>query len=229
MKGSLPPIRIRHEEGVALVMVLVTNILLLALGGALVTLTMTESRIATHYRGSMEVFFAADGVVEHVVSGLRTVTDVDALLNGSIASAFVDGAPEGTRTVGSATLQLAALTNVERCGSTAPCGDAAMDEITEERPSGRNNPRWQLYAYGSWGDLTGTAPGEPQVYVVAWVGDDPDENDADPLRDGAEGAPGHGAIALRVHAYGARGERRAIDAVITGMPGSPRVAAWTER
>jgi hypothetical protein len=221
--------RIRREDGVALVMVLVANTLLLALGGALVTLTMTEARIVTHYRDSMEVFFAADGVVEHVVSGMRTVIDVDALLNGSIASAFVDGAPEGTRTVGNAILELDALTNVERCGSTARCDEVAMDAITEERPSGRNNPRWQLYAHGSWGDLIETAPGGPQVYVVAWVADDPAENDSDPLRDGAEGAPGHGAIALRVHAYGARGERRVIDAVITGVPGSPRVTAWTER
>jgi hypothetical protein len=221
--------RIRREEGIALVMVVMTNILLLALGGALVTLTMTEARIATHYRDSVEVFYAADGVMEHVVSEMRTVMDVDALLDGSIASAFVDGPREGVRTVGHSTLELAALTNFERCGSPGPCDDAAMDAISEERPWGANNPRWQLYAYGSWADLIGTAASGPHVYVVAWVGDDPGENDSDPLRDGPEGAAGHGAIALRVHAYGANGERRAIDAVMTGVPGSPRVTAWTER
>ena len=49
------------------------------------------------------------------------------------------------------------------------------------------------------------------------------------IHKGAEGAAGHGAIALRVHAYGARGDRRAIDAVVTGVPESPRVTSWMER
>ena len=42
-------------------------------------------------------------------------------------------------------------------------------------------------------------------YVAVWVGDDPQENDDNPLVDGDESRgpnPGRGVLALRVQAYG---------------------------
>jgi hypothetical protein len=69
--------------------------------------------------------------------------------------------------------------------------------------------------------------GEQSVYLVAWVGDDPYEDDGDPLRDGV--GRGHGRLAFRVRAYGGHGARRDIDVVVAGIPGSPRVIRWMER
>ena len=59
-----------------------------------------------------------------------------------------------------------------------------MDQSTADRPWGRNNPRWTVYASGRLARLLGEAAPVTRAYVVVWVADDPSENDAQPLRDG---------------------------------------------
>jgi hypothetical protein len=226
-----PPLaaRVRGEEGVALVIALMTTTLLMALGIALVLTTMTEGKIATNYRNGSEALYAADAAVERVMQDILTVADWNQMLdpnNPLATSAFIDGAP-GPRTLedGSA-LDLLEATNVVNCGKTATCSPADLAAVTPERPWGANNPRWKLYAHGPMTDMLPNESINSPMYVVVWVADDPAENDGNPLKDGE--APttcnpqsdpscvnhGRGVIAMLAHAYGPNGAHRSIEVTL---------------
>ena len=223
---SSPPWMAQSEDGAALAIVLMAMTLVMALGGGVLMVAVTEVRIAAHYRDGLEALHAADAMVERVRAELRAAADAEAVLTGDFPSALRDGAPGGERRIGDATINLTELTNIERCNSVAPCSPAALDAVTAERPWGRDNPRWRLYSYGWMSTVTGTAAGQP-LYLVAWVADDPYENDGDPLRDGS--GAGRGRLALRVRAYGGHGARRDLDVILAGVPRNPRVIRWTAR
>jgi hypothetical protein len=116
-----------------------------------------------------------------------------------------------------------------------------LDRSTADRPWGRNNPRWQLYASGWLARLVPDASAQARAYVLVWVADDSAENDAQPLHDGGAPAvvddanqanPGRGAIWVRARAYGPAGARREIEAVLERDPRSPlsrvRLRIWRE-
>src|SRR5688572_5529383 len=152
---SRPPLRARlgDEHGVALIIALMSTMLLMALGMALIMTTMTETRISANYREGNEVLYAADAAIERVMQDLLTVPDWNTVLaDGGTTSAFIDGAP-GVRTLADGTtIDLTEATNVVRCGLIA-CAEADISEVTDDRPWGANNPRWQLYAHGPMSDM----------------------------------------------------------------------------
>jgi len=211
--------RLRDEQGIALVIALLCMLLLTALGMALTLTTTTEKRIASNYRDGVETVYAADASVERVMQDLLTVPDWNRILDGTTTSSFVDGAP-GVRTLPDGSkLDLIQATAMVRCGKTT-CTDVDIDTATDERPWAKNNPRWQLYAYGPVTDLIPTATTNSNLYVVVWVGDDPSENDNKPLMDGeppavaAGGNPGKGVISMLAYAYGPTGVRRVIETTL---------------
>lgn len=209
---------------------LLTMVLITALGMALTLVTTTESRIASLYGEGMEAFYAADALVERVASELSTEPDWSLVLDGSVSSTFSDG-PEGLRTLSDGTtLDLVHETARVNCGKSS-CTNADLEAISEARPWGANNPRWRVYASGPLSGMSGGTV-DSRLYLVAWVGDDPSENDGFPLRDGDSRAgenPGLGRLSLLVQAYGAAGVRRAIAAtVVRGRAGS-RILTWRER
>src|SRR5688500_11969844 len=175
---SRPPLRARvcDEHGVALIIALMSTMLLMALGMALILTTMTETRISANYREGSEALYAADAGIERVMQDLLTVPDWNTVLaDGGTTSAFIDGAP-GARTLPDGTsLNLTEATNVVRCGMVA-CDDDDVTTSTAERPWGDNNPRWQLYAYGPMNDMLPTDTINSRMYVIVWVADDPSEN-----------------------------------------------------
>lgn len=217
------------ENGVTLLATLMFMVLLVTLGVALIMVTMTETKVMSNYRDGLEAFYAAEGAIERVLPDLAAVEDLSVAFAGGARSSFVDGLPGATRELADgAVLDLGEATNLARCGSFAACTDAAMDAVTDERPWGRNNPRWQLFGYGRIQDLL---PGtiESRAYVVVWVGDDPFENDDKPLEDGALPLnPGRGAAILRAHAYGAGGQRRMIEATVARSGRRLRLLSWRE-
>jgi hypothetical protein len=93
-----------------------------------------------------------------------------------------------------------------------------MDAYTDDRPWGPNNPRWQLFAYGSMRDMLPTDTINSDTYVIVWIADDPSECDDNPLRDGeacANGVNGgRGVLAMLAHAYGPGGSRRVIEVTV---------------
>jgi hypothetical protein len=130
-------------------------------------------------------------------------------------------------------LDLTQQTNVVRCGKTVPCTDAEMDAVTDDRPWGPNNPRWQLFAYGPLNRLLPGNVIDSAIYVSVWVGDDSSENDNRPLEDGAlNGNPGRGIIELLAYAYGRGGARRRVELTVmqtqaNGQSGA-RILSWRE-
>jgi hypothetical protein len=198
--------RMRDEQGVALVIALLSMLLLTALGMALTLTTSTEGRIAYNYRAA----------VERVMQDVLTVPDWNRIVDGTVTSAFIDG-PIGERTLpGGAKLDLVQATAMVRCGKTS-CSDAAMDAFTDERPWGVNNPRWQLYAYGPISEMLPTDTINSNVYAIVWIADDPSENDGKPLTDGDTSGgpnPGKGVLSMLAHAYGPNGVRRVIEVTV---------------
>ena len=208
--------RCRDEQGVALVIALLSMLLLTALGMALTLTTSTEGRIAYNYRDGVEALYAADAAVERVMQDVLTVPDWNRIVDGSVTSAFIDGPPGERTLMGGVKLDLLQATAMVRCGKTA-CNEADMDAFTDERPWGVNNPRWQLYAYGPISEMLPTDTINSGVYAVVWIADDPSENDDKPLVDGdtTGGAnPGKGVLAMLAHAYGPNGVRRVIEVTI---------------
>jgi hypothetical protein len=214
----------KTDRGVALVTVLVVMVALSALAMSLSLLASTESRVTATYRDGLEVLYGAEAALERVLPDLAAEPDFTRVLAGLAISSFTDG-PPGTRTLPDATFtDLRTLTATLNCGLDA-CDDAALDVIRQDRPWGRNNPRWQLYGYGP-------LPGASRVYTVVWVADDPSETDQDPMTDGGEGDggenPGRGRLSLIAHGYGPTATRRVVEATVARDDGRLRVVSWRE-
>jgi Tfp pilus assembly protein PilX len=211
-------VRAADEDGVALVIALMAVLLLSALGFALVMTTSTESMIAANYSNAQEGLYAADAVVERAMDDLLTVPDWNKLLDGSTTSAFVDGAPSGTRTMtDGSTLDLTQVLNNANCGKATTCSASDLtSNATGARPWGANNPVWQLYAYGPVNNLLPTGTINSPFYAVVMVADDPSENDNNPALDGIDSAtnPGSGVLAMRAEAWGPRGAHKVIELTV---------------
>jgi hypothetical protein len=207
---------LRDERGVALIVALMAMLLLTALGLALVLTTTTETMIAGNYSNSQEALYAADAGIERSLQDLLTVPDWNTILTGGTTSAFIDGSPSGTRARPDGTsLDLAQATNMANCGKIATCSVSDMNATTEDRPWSRNNPRWNLYAYGPATSLVPTGTVNSRMYVVVWVGDDQSENDNDPTKDGStQTNPGSGVLALRAEAFGPSGTHKVIEVTV---------------
>ena len=219
------------DSGMALVATLMAMTLMAALATMLATLTITETRIAALDQAGSEALYAADAAVELAIDGLARAPDWNLVLSGQALSQFVDGAPAGVRTLpDGSSFDFAAETNVLRCGRPQACSPAEVSIVTAERPWGANNPFWQPYLFGR---LAALLPSAPDAYVVAWVADDPAEDDGDPLRDGdLAGNAGRGIIRLIGHAYERTGVRRVLEATIQRVQtaAGPRIRklAWRE-
>ncbi len=180
------------ERGAALVIALMAVAVLSALGVSLAMVINTETKISGNFTVAREVMYAADGALEIAAQELVAVGDWDLLLAGSVLSAFVDGAPSGQRPLGDG--RFVSLTGATNLANSEP------------RPWGANNPQWRLFAFGR---LT------PGAYVIAWVADDPSENDGDATRDGTDGNnPGSGILALRAEAFGLEGAHKVLEATV---------------
>ena len=208
------------ERGVALILVLLIMLTLSALAMSLAVMVSTESQVTANYRDGLETFYAAQAALERVLPDLAAATDFTSVLTGVSVSSFVDGPPGLRRLPDGTFTDLHALTAMLNCGR-AVCADADLDEAREDRPWGRNNPRWQLYGYGP-------LPGDGRVYGVVWAADDPSETDMDPLTDGGVENPGRGRLSLTAHAYGLAGTLRIVEATVARGDRGFSVLSWRE-
>jgi hypothetical protein len=208
-----------------MVIALMAMSLMVALGTALILTTVTETKITTNFRNNSESLYAADAAIERALDDLLTVPDWNNLLNGSVKSALVDGPPTGPRNLGDGKiLSLDEIVNLANCEKVTTCSASDMQAVTLARPWYTNNPQWQLFAYGRLSDVMPAGTNSP-YYVVVMVGDDPSENDGDPLHDGVTPCPpppaaqsgcnpGSGVLAMRAEAFGPGGNHKVIELTI---------------
>ena len=124
--------------------------LMTALGLSLVLTTSSETMIPGNFRAGGEALYAADAILERSMDDLLTIADWNKLLDGSLQSGFIDGPPSGERTLPDGTkLDLSQVLSFANCDKPTTCSAPDMDAYSEERPWLVNNPRWQLFAYGT--------------------------------------------------------------------------------
>ena len=226
----------RADAGSALVLVVLTTGVLVTLGLVLALVATVETDVVATTSEGTQALALAEAAAEHALSDLSGLRSWDTALAGTVASSFFDGAT-GSRFFGGTIVDLSRETAVLLC-DTITCAGRSLDAVTANRPWGRNNPRWRVFASGPAADLMGQ--GVRPGYAVVWIGDDPAENDADPLKDGgppvAEAGtgvnPGQDVLVLRVAAWGARGARRELELTVeradlqahTGL----RLRVWRE-
>lgn len=215
----------RRERGVALIVALMGMLLMIALGTALILTASTEAKIARNFRNRSEALYAADAALERAAEEIGAIEDWNTLLSGAAHSVFADGLPSGTRTLADGrSLDVGEVVNIANCQQPAGCSDSDLDRLTAERPWASNNPRWQPFAWGYLNDITPAGTVNSPFYVIAMVGDDPSENDDNPVRDGSAACapgpssgcnPGTGVLALRAEAFGPFGAHKVIELTVS--------------
>lgn len=221
--------RVETQRGAALIAAMLIMLLLSALGLSLATVTSTEEQVAHSYSSGSESFYAADAALELVVNELGLQGDWNRVLDGSASSSFVHPSVVFRRWPGGPPITSAEATAFVTCGR-ATCSTTEMDTRTAERPWGPNNPRWRLFAYGPLAAMSAAGAVNSTEYVAAWVADDPQENDDDPLVEGDESRgpnPGRGVLTVLVHAYGLS-TVRVIEATVARGANGVRVVSWRE-
>ena len=205
-----------REEGSALLVALMASSLLAALGLALASLTVVEATISSNHRAGQQLFYAADAAVEAILADLLTTPNWTDILTGAVSSRLSGHAvpPAGPGIAPRALAQLTADVQAE--------SDAAG-------VWGANTPRWRLFSFGWLTELAPIASGNSDEYLTAWVADDVDEADGDPLADT------NGRLQFIARASSARGMQRRIALTVAQTPeltmaGSPavRILAWRE-
>ncbi len=197
----------RCEQGIILVIVMMTITLLTALGAALTLVTITETAIAANYRDATEVLYAAEAAVEFATQEIDAVADWSDVISQSGQSAFVDGPAGGLRTVGAATLDLTDATRDVNVLAAGASGAASRD--------------WVLYAFGRFQDLVPSSPSRSQIYVTVWV--------ADRSETPEDERSGPDALSILGQAYGARGSRRTVETIVAREGASPmQTRSWRE-
>ena len=195
------------ESGAVLVLALIISALLAALGISLVMVADTERRAAANAATSAQSLAAADAIVSRSLTDLRRAPDWTQLVNGTQTSAFADQSRRITLTPGD-TVDL----------------DARTAEIQAQSAAfGADTPRWQLFAWGPLSRLDNDEPIDSTQYLSAWLADDPNDEDGDPLTDS------NGRITVHGEARGPGGAMRVVEASVERTDeGVMRVLSWRE-
>lgn len=214
--GSAWRTRWRSDQGVALLLVLLSLLLFLAVTGVLVMLTSTETRIAGAEQARQMARGAAEVALERGLQELAEAADWSVILAGAARASFADpGAPPPVGEWGA--LDLVVLTNrVQRDADAA-------------NRWGADGPIWRVFGWGALATLLDTAPGaspgtsallEPPIYVVVWVADDEGEGDGNPAADTNQ------MVSVRADAFGPFRSRQALQATVRRRGGGLELVSW---
>src|SRR5262245_66381702 len=88
-----------NTRGFALVVMLLTMVLLAAVGAALVLATTAETRIAANFLRAQQTLYATDAAVARATVELMATPDWNALIGGGVVASFADGPARGERAV----------------------------------------------------------------------------------------------------------------------------------
>ncbi len=183
----------------------------MALGVALATSAEPLATSALHDR--LRMSRAAESAVALAMATLAAEADWTLIPGTGVASPFIDGAP-GPRTFAGRTFDLVVETRLRTCGRTSLCDDAATASVAAARPWGERNPRWRLVVHQALTAVDPVAARACPCYLVAWVSDDPADDDGDPARDAPPGVSGHGVLLVRGAAIGGGGALAEVEALV---------------
>lgn len=200
-----------RDGGSALVLVLLAAAFALGIGLAAGILADSGTLGASSYRDGLEAFYAADAALETAQDELAQIPDWTAVLSGLVVSRLTDATRQPVAPL-SGGLDLVAATALLQAQTDAT---AAW---------GANNPRWRLYAWSPLSALWPAAGPTGLLYLAVWVADDVAETDGDP------GTDSNGCVRVRAVAYGRRGSRRTVEAVVerVALTGVVRQVSWRE-
>lgn len=197
------------SRGAALIVTMMALLMLVALTGALMPLTSSETAIAANHRLALQSLYAAEAVLERAIRELEAAPSWDDVLAGHRRATLWDG--QTTRSLADgAVLDLNAAT------------DALADAGAGRFGAGRGL-RWRLYAHGPLGAALPQDPTGGLLHAAVWVADDPDDTDGDPLRDA------NGILMLHAAAVGPALAQRAVQATLARAAPDQRpvVTSWT--
>lgn len=184
-------------------------LMLVALTGALVPLTTSETAIAANHRLALQALYAAEAALERAVRELEAAPSWDDVLAGRQRPTDWGG-QVATRLADGALLDLQAAT------------DALAQDGAGRSGAGRGL-RWRLYAHGPLTAVLARDPSGGLLHAAVWIADDAHDADGDPLRDA------NGALALHAAAFGPALGQRAVQATLLrpAPDQRPVVTAWT--
>lgn len=203
----------RNEHGAILVVVLPVVSVLAVVAAAMVVTTSGEMLIAGRYGDRVGVRYAAHAASELATSALRSIDDWSAVVSGTAPSPFA-GASAQAVLADASVLDLEAL-------------DAKHQSLSDAASQwGPNNPLWTRFVWGPMSELAITAAGPPPpYYLVAWVADDGEDGDGNPLADS------NGVVQIHAAAYGRGGARHLVVAKVARVapgPAGVRRVSWSD-
>jgi Tfp pilus assembly protein PilX len=184
-----------EHAGIAIlhVLMLLTVLMAIAEGAALVA--RVEVRVSHFHRSEREASYAAQAMLAASIQELERTSDWTAVLSGAQVASFVDGPADLPR-------QIPGGSTVNVC-----CGAGSLTG----RLRGETGDGWQVFGWQSAGGLLNVADA-PKQYIVAWVLDDRDETDGNPLADTND------RIAVHVESVSTLGVRKALEALVGRAP-----------
>jgi hypothetical protein len=219
-----------RDEGAAMVIALLALSMLTAIGVAMLLTSSSDVVIAGAFRDQRSGIFAADAIVTRALDEIAAA-DWTELLSGTRSAALADGLPLGARTLSDGSrIDLQQIVNMANCQKASACTIADLTAVTERRPWGMTNPRWQLYAYGPLRSMLPAGVVDSPWYVVLLVADDPLlADDVIALRGEAFGPRNAHAVTELLAARPA-GISSGADSDYNGAggPGSMMVLSWRE-
>lgn len=203
---------LKHQQGTALIAVLLVLSLGLATTGVLVLLSAAELRLAASDRDAVEARYAAESAFDWALVDLQASASWTEVLAGTLGSSFAVGPaqlPSGAGVVDSEAERL------------------RMQELTDAASAaGPNTPRWRLFGWGRLDDvLPGVVESRSPMAVAVWVADDEADLDGTAEHDSNQ------TLWVRAVAYGGQGGRRAIEGLVmrgAPAPGPLRRLIWRE-
>lgn len=187
---------IGSQRGSALVMTVMITMLVVGLGAGLLLVTSLENTIEANHAEAHAGRQAADAGLACAIAGLQSTPDWGTALDGTTTPPpCLDAAPAWAST----SVDVVALTAEVQAASDARFG-ASPD-----------SPVWVPW-------MAGAAPADPRappMFVVAWIADDPHDDDGDPRRDA------NGRVVARVTIAGPRGARATVEALLWRDPAGP--------
>jgi hypothetical protein len=193
MKGRAPA-----EAGIALLHVVILMTMVMAVAGGAAVLARMEVLVSRYHRDEREAAYAAQAILAVAIQDLDRAPSWSDVLAGGRQATFADGPASAPRQIpGGGTIVVC-------------CGPGTLTD----RVQAESGLPWRPFAWHSLAGLLALPRAAP-YYLIAWVVDDPGDDDGDAAADS------NGRIIVRAEAVTPLGVRRGVEATLQRAPPDP--------